>query len=557
VANRLLRQYAEAVGFATNFTILDQDDSRDLIKICLKDVGINPKMRRFPSPAVLQGIFSFARNSARSIEDVVEERYPAWMDILPDIQAVATAEERRKRSANAMDFDDLLLNFLELFYEHPSIGSVLTRRFRHVLVDEYQDINALQAQLVDFLSVHHKNLLVVGDDAQSIYSFRAAEIKNILQFPKTYPDAKIFRLEENYRSTPQILALANGIIAQNAGQYEKQLRAVHAGHTTPQVLLSDHPLDEARKIADRVEELQANGTPLSEMAVLFRAAFHSQALEMELTSRGIAYDYRGGVKFFERAHVKDVAAFLKLIENPKDALSWMRVLSFQVGIGPVTAMRIAEQAQTAVTIEEIFQLNLVGVLKGSTVDGWDACRGAFRLALLTDRSPAALIRAIAHSSYKEYVEAEYPNAEDRLEDIEQLARFAEEFTSLTDVLAELTLTGDGGGLGEAERIHGPDDEEKMILSTIHQAKGLEWDAVFVMRLVDGAFPNPRALEEDGGLEEERRLFYVAVTRARRELFLTYPLTLGRDTLDVVMPSVFLQELPKDLVQNAGVREVEI
>ncbi len=294
--------------------------------------------------------------------------------------------------------------------------------------------------------------------------------------------------------------------------------------------------------------LRDEGIRLSDVAVLFRAAFHSQALEFELMKRDIPYEYRGGLKFFERAHVKDVVAHLRLQLNPKDEAAWIRVLGLQAGIGLVTAQKIIAQVRAFDTLEEI--LNVPVKVGKRAATGWAALHRTLS-KMVVEELPADLIRTVVAGDYRDYLEVEYPDFMDRLDDIEQFALFAEGYKSLTTFLDEVSLTGEYGALRE----EGADkDEEKMVLSTIHQSKGLEWDAVFVMHLVDGKFPNQRALEERGGVQEERRLFYVATTRARKRLFYTYPLTSGYDSLMISQPSMFLQELPRDLFEHVRLKK---
>ncbi|MEK7105416.1 MAG: UvrD-helicase domain-containing protein [Patescibacteria group bacterium] len=548
IANRILRQYANVIGYSPNFTIMDQDDAQDLVKYCLKDLKIDTKARRFPSPAVLHSMISYSRNASLSLADVIDRKYSNFFDLVPTIERIAEVYRERKKAANTMDFDDLLLLLSELLQTNEAVRQQLAGRFRYVLVDEYQDTNVIQAGIVRNLSSVYGNVLVVGDDAQSIYSFRAAEIQNILKFPDVYGNAKVFRLETNYRSTPEILGLANAVIQQNVDQFQKELKAVRPGLEKPSLVPAGDNRQEAQYIAEQVLQLRDEGLALKEIAVLFRAAHHSQALEMELARRDIPYEYRGGMKFFERAHIKDVVAYLRLVANPKDSMAWIRVLSHQIGIGAVTAGKIADVAQGYDSLDQLLE-SAPGEVGARAETGWRALANNLARMLRTDRLPSSLIRAVAGSSYQDYLEAEYPNYADRLEDIEQFAIFAEQYTDLTTFLEEVTLKDDYGAVRE----EGIVEEEKMVLSTIHQAKGLEWDAVFVINLTDGAFPHPRALSEEGGIEEERRLFYVASTRARKQLFLTYPIMSGYETMEIRQPSMFLDEIPKNLLEEVRLK----
>jgi len=548
IANRLLRHYASLIGFTPSFTILDSEDSQSLVKLCIKDLNIDTKTQRFPSPAVVHSILSFARNASMNVQEAIKKKHPHFLHFTHSIVQINDLYVERKRLANAMDFDDLLLKLLELLESHADVCSSLAQRFVYVLVDEYQDTNKVQARLIELLCSHHHNVLVVGDDAQSIYSFRAAEIKNILSFPDRYADTKLFRLETNYRSTPEVLSLANAVIAQNVDQYQKNLRTHHASFEKPNLIPASDNRQEAQYVAEQILKLREQGMPLKNIAVLFRAAHHSQALEMELSRRDVPYEYRGGMKFFERSHVKDVVAYLRLVSNPRDVMAWIRVLSHQPGIGAVGANRIAQEVQKTETLEQALVMGS-SLCTGRAEAGWRGCVGILSRMLKVHQAPTDLINAVASSSYRDYLEAEYPNFLDRLEDIEQFAIFAAVYTDLSQFLQEVTLKDDYA----VSREEGMYQEEKMVLSTIHQAKGLEWDAVFIINLSDGAFPHPRALDEDGGIEEERRLFYVAVTRSRKYLFLTYPMTSGFDAIEFRQPSMFLDEIPKGLVEKVQLK----
>lgn len=553
VSHRLLRSLATRAGYRENFSILDEEDARDLVKSTLKDLDIDIKARRFPSPAVLQAILSYSRNARVPLEDVLDVKYPRFLPLLVELQKIASLYAEKKRAANALDFDDLLLVLLDLMKSNPEVHRRLADQFRYILVDEYQDTNPVQAEIVTMLATKHRNVLVVGDDAQSIYSFRAASVKNILDFPKIFTDAKIFRLETNYRSTPEILDLANDIIAKNEAQFPKTLRPVKSRYVKPQLAPAASAAQEAAFIAEMILQLRDEGVKLEDIAVLFRATHHSQSLEFELAKRDIPYEYRGGMKFFERSHIKDALAFLRVRANPADALAWMRILGLQVGIGTAISGRLANALGSASTLADAMKISVSELLTTKAQIGWNELQRLLERIVSNDQ-PAELIRTIVGSrEYQEYLEAEYPNWQERLEDVGQLAIFADQYDDLTEFLGEVSLFDDYGG---ARTRGAPTDDERVILSTIHQAKGLEWDTVFVMRLTAEDFPNRRALLEDGGLEEERRLFYVAVTRAARQLFLTYPVTSGYDALAFLAPSPFLDELDTKLFEEVKIEEKE-
>jgi DNA helicase II / ATP-dependent DNA helicase PcrA len=557
VANRILRQYAKLVGRESNFTILDQEDSRSLISACVADLNIDTTQKRFPAPGVLQNLISFSRNTRRDLDELVAEQLPNFNHVADQVQAVAKRYAERKAKQNAMDFDDLLVLMLRLLTEHAHVRTKLQEQFQYVLVDEFQDTNALQGELVRHLSSKHGNLLVVGDDSQSIYAFRGADIQNILQFPKDFPDVHQFKLQMNYRSLPEILQVANAVIANNLEQFPKELQPVRPSGDKPQLVPCRDDNQEAAFIAQRVLELQEQGLKLANIAVLVRAVSHTQTLEFELAQRDIPYIVRGGLRFFERAHIKDVIAYCKLLANPQDEVAWLRAMTLHVGIGPKTAAaaftfsRESGQDLAHLDLTKLgdrrsskgiasFQSVLTQLLKVGVVDEEKG----------TTYAPQDLIRVIATGDYIDYLRSQYTDANERLQDLEQLALFASKYKSLTSFLSDVSLQevfSAGAANGE--------DDDALVLSTIHQAKGLEWEAVFVPRLVEGGFPNARALDEDGGTEEERRLFYVAVTRAKTFLTLTYPLLLNpTGSMILTRPSRFVDEIPSKLVERVDVQE---
>jgi DNA helicase-2/ATP-dependent DNA helicase PcrA len=549
IGARLLRSFADELGYQPNFSILDQEDSRDLIKAVMKDLSIDPKARRFPTASVVGDILSYARNTQATIDDVLEIKYPNFQSFLPDIEEIAKQYHLRKKQANAMDFDDLLTN-LAMLLDSPD-GKSISNRFRYVLVDEYQDTNAVQARIVAGFSKVHRNIIAVGDDAQSIYAFRGADVKNILSFPEQFEGARIFKLLTNYRSTPQILDLANESLSNNRHQYKKELIGLREAGDKPRLIACSSASQEARYVAEQILALRSEGVALANMAVLFRSSAHSQTLEFELMKRDIPYEYRGGQKFFERAHIKDVVSFLRVYENPKNEVAWLRTLGLQTGIGATTAADIATQMRVVESIDMVIDGSAGVHVPSRGQNGWNDMMKILRLFTEKGRFPAPLIRAVNTSAYQDYLEREYPNWRDRLEDLEQLALFAEGYDDLATFLADISLYDDVvAGRQEAGR----GDEEKMVLSTIHQAKGLEWDTVFIIHLADQAFPNRRALAEEDGMEEERRLFYVAVTRARRQLFLSYPLTMGSESLVLNQPSTFIDEVDPHLFERVELRE---
>ncbi len=561
VANLLLRKYAKAIGFDNNFTILDQEDSKDLVNVCIKTLHIDPKKMRFPSAGVIQGLMSLSVNMGVELGELISQAKPEFMKVQVDLERVAREYTQRKLRNNLMDFDDLLANLLKLLREHDNVRQSLATQFRYVLVDEYQDTNHLQAEIVRLLASVHKNILVVGDDAQSIYSFRGADISNILQFPKLWSDCRTFTLDINYRSTQPVLDVANEVIKHNADQFPKKLKHVREGSVRPIIVPAVSDEQEAEFVAQKILELRDEGVALREMAALFRAAYHSQALEFELTRRDIPYEYRGGLRFFDRAHIKDTLAYLKLVDNPRDEVAMGRVLRLQVGIGTQTAGQIFEMVQERLgqdedrhPFERVFE-ELTPPSRAET--GWKNFRSTVEsLMAERDHGPETLIRLVMDSDYRDYLKNQYPDADDRLADLEQLSLFAGKYDSLSKFLAEVSLQED---FGVATGQQDEPTKERMVLSTIHQAKGLEWNAVFIIHLSDNYFPNPRALTEERGIEEERRLFYVAVTRAKENLFLSYSLAAGYRTMSMQLqaPSPFLKEIPERLLESYQLSETDV
>lgn len=555
IANRILREHAERLGYTPNYTILDAEDSHDLLSLCVREAGIDIKARRFPQGSVLGDIISLAANTSCSIEQVIERAYPYFEPLTLDILLVSAIYRQRKQRDNLMDYDDLLLNWKRLLDEHPAVRHRYADQFMHILVDEYQDTNTIQADIIDQLAVIHRNVMVVGDDAQSIYSWRGADFHNIYGFPERYPDAQVFRLEVNYRSTPPVLDLANASIVCNQKQFPKVLRARRRGGVKPALVPARDVYEQAEFVVSRALELHEAGIPLSEMAVLYRSHYHSMEIQVELVRRGIPYIVRSGVRFFEQAHIKDVLAYVRLINNPHDELAWMRVLQLIPGVGKNTAARVWQQLAAA---EQPLTTIAGAVFVPARAEaGWkDFVSLLMRLidAQHID-SPSAQIEAVLDSGYLDHLRANYANAEARLDDLRQLAAFAARYQSAEAFLSEVALIGAErfcwrDGLYGEDILQSGDPEEFLVLSSIHQAKGLEWRVVFLVWAAHGRFPSARALQDEASIEEERRLFYVALTRAKDELYLCYPLLAQERRRTVILsPSPFIQEVDRSLMDE--------
>ncbi len=552
IGNVLLRRHAELVRRTPAFGILDEEDSKDLVAACVADLKVPVAKTRLPQANILRNLFSMSANTLQPLETLVPERAPQFSDQIPFIQRVWESYRKRKEQGNLLDYDDLLSLWLNVLNEHPAVRKTYGEQFQYILVDEYQDTNRLQFEIVRAMAEHHRNLLVVGDDAQSIYAFRGAEVANLLTFPEVFPGASLFRLETNYRSTPEILNLANASIQLNSRQFPKELKSVQSAGPLPAVVPLVDLKQQAAFIAQRVLELRAEGTPLQEIGVLFRARFQAAELELELAKRNIPYVVRGGIRFFEQAHIKDVLAHLRVLANPRDEMAWERILRLQEGIGPAYARRIWETLSGAP--DPLEKARGAGEEAAKSLPARPAAAwGKLRRTLQGLRgpqksdSPAEALAAVIQSGYLSHLENHFEDARDRKEDLEQLINLASSYVSISKFIEDLTLREPFKG----ESVRGWENpDEFLALSTIHQAKGLEWTSVFLIGLTEGQFPHPKSFQEEAEMEEERRLFYVAVTRAKKELYLTYPLTrYSYDKGQVLMrPSQFIQELPEELFE---------
>jgi DNA helicase-2/ATP-dependent DNA helicase PcrA len=599
VGVRILRRHADRLGYRRDFTIADREDVKDLLSACIADSGIDVKAVRFPKPEALADLYSMMSNTGKSLEEASGGEKGPMAPVLDGVRAVRTRFIQRKKSAGLMDFDDLLTLWVRLLRDFPDIAELYQRRFQHVLVDEYQDTNRLQGELLDLLTARHRNLMAVGDDAQSIYSWRGADFTNILNFPERHAGARVYKIETNYRSTPEILALANAAIAANTRQFPKALQAARGSGMKPALIVTTDAREQASFVAQRALELRDEGVPLDQQCVLYRSHFHAMELQMELTRRNIPYAITSGIRFFEQAHIKDVAAYLKLITNPSDELALKRLARMLPGVGNKAADKIwaAFHAQLAAVVglpippedsgddetpiseptpppadnelsdndgvipdapPPIPVAPLLAAVSKAVPKKSAAAWAQFTATIAQSEgahfrnAPGRMIRLIVEADYEDYLVTAYENSRNRLEDLVQLAAYADQFTDTATFLAQLALQTNL----EAEQAQPRDDDsDRLRLSTVHQAKGLEFQAVFAIMLCDGLFPSGRSSETSDGEEEERRLFYVAVTRAKDELYLCRPLLRfmagGGDALQ--LPSRFLGELTPDLYEEWNVR----
>ena len=555
VGNRILRRHGSTLGFSSGFTIMDREDQKDLINAVVASAGIDPKEIRFPKGDVLAEIFSFVVNTEKPLEELLAEKFPYFLPLLDKIKDVQARYNQKKKTTNSMDFDDLLEKTLSMLQQHEGIAAFYRRQFQFLLVDEYQDTNKIQADLVDTLALDHKNVMVVGDDAQSIYSWRGANFQNILEFPKRYPEAQVFKIEMNYRSVPEILEVANAAIAANVQQFHKHLSATRESNAVkPAVVGLNDGSEQAQFVAQRILELRDEDVDLNEIAVLYRAHYHAIELQLELSRRGIPYQITSGIRFFEQAHIKDVTAFIRCVANPRDEVAFKRMVKLLPGVGNRSAENLwnawerslHERGEITSWAERLLVMNVSARAKKA----WEQL--AHTLDEIAPRGqpnpPSEMITSIVEAIYDDYAKVNFTNYELRREDLNQLAAFAHQFKDVNELLSQLALISNVDAEAAPNQTA---DKEAVNLSTVHQAKGLEFNTVFIIWLTDGMFPSSRSLDARDALEEERRLFYVAITRARDELYLTFPhLRLSGGYGDVFQrPSRFLKEIPNQLVED--------
>jgi DNA helicase-2/ATP-dependent DNA helicase PcrA len=549
VANLLLRRHGRSIGIEPGFSILDRGDAEDLIALCRAQLGLNEKDKRFPRKGTIMEIISKSENTLRSLEEILLEEFNHFADHAEDIGRLQNAYQAAKRQRQLLDYDDLLVMLRQLLVTDESARATISRQYRHILVDEYQDTNRLQAEVIRLLATTHDNVMVVGDDSQSIYAFRGATFKNIMDFPALFPGASLYKLEENYRSTQPILNLANCIIEEATEKYSKRLFTRKIDGPLPSLVEAAGENEQSRFIAQKILELREEGVPLSEVVVLFRSSFHSFDLEIELSRKGLPFVKRGGVKFIETAHVKDLLAHLRVIANPLDTVSWHRVLMLVEGVGP---KKTKDLLAAIVRAEQPFD-----VLRGASGRSGPGLKNLAntleRLAGSAERQPGHHVDHI-YEYYLPILKEQYDDYPKRMRDLEHLHTIAEGYPGIDEFLADLALEPPDGSVVDVEAADR--DDEQLVLSTIHSAKGLEWQCVFIIWVVDGRFPSVYSFITGDELEEERRLFYVAVTRAKRHLFLTYPINVYDKTSGMLLskPSRFLDHVSSDLLETLALVE---
>lgn len=553
-AYMILRRYSHAVGLSPNFTVLDQTDAEDVLNLLRTELFRERRRERFPHKRTLADIYSTAINRNRSIDDILSAEYPHFQHLLPELKQLYDAYRLYKRRHGLVDYDDLLLLLLQLLEEHPEKRQQLHAQFRYVMVDEYQDTNPLQHRISVLLAGPEENILAVGDDAQSIYSFRGADFRNIMDFPNAFQQCTIITLEENYRSTQPILNLANAIISRAIYGYRKQLQSRQKEGPSPAIIRAEDERQQSLFVVQQVLALREQGIPLSDIAVLARASHLFFELEIELSRVGIPYRKFGGLKLTETAHIKDLLAFARILLNITDTVSWHRVLLMLEGVGPRTAHRIIEGIREGIlrwedpqSIENLL-LGISPSIRTTVIQLWEALCTLFRLYLRHTPVPELLSQCA--TLYRPLLQRQYDDHHKRWRDIEALLALAERYQTLQEFLTDLTLDPPTESVADVTA-PGSEEESPLTLSTVHSAKGLEWTAVFLIWMTDGRFPVAWAYDSVEAFEEERRLFYVACTRARRFLYLLYPLRAIDHESGWILakPSPFLTELDESVAEH--------
>lgn len=550
-ANLILRKFSSKIGYPSNFTILDQSDSEDVINLIRTNLGYDNYKKRFPQKQTLYDIFSLAVNKVTTIDEIVKSQYPQFLEFIYEIKNLYYEYQKFKQKNFMLDYDDLLLKLKELLERDEEFRRYMNKTFKYVMVDEYQDTNKLQAEIIKLLSGTTRNIMVVGDDSQSIYSFRGANFKNIIDFPKAFPDAKIVLIEENYRSTQAILNFTNQIIASMKEKYPKVLYTKNEFGELPYIIAAQNTNLESKFVVDKILELREEGIPLQDIAVLFRSGYMSYDLEIELNKANIPYRKFGGIKFIETAHIKDLISYLRILNNPKDNLSWFRVLQLISGIGPRKARAIIEEIEKEVSLNRFSFNKLLNTKYFS--NGLVNLFKVLNECNHKNLTPSEIL-GILIPYYETILREKYNDYPKRLKDLEIFQAISANYRTLNAFLDDLALEPPTQSVIDLEN---PGSEDEFLtLSTIHSAKGLEWHSIFVIGVIEGFFPSSHSVESLEELEEERRLLYVACTRAKRNLFISYPLTIFTRTegLTYAKKSRFIASIEKEYYQEYIVEE---
>ena len=544
--NSILRKYAPHMGLAPGFAIMDRADAEAAISILRKEIHAGPKHRSFPRKHTLANIFSRAVNKMTTIEDVVYDDYAHLSSDMEAIALIFQAYQNHKREHQLLDFDDLLVYLQQLLKGHPDIRERIASSYRYIMVDEYQDTNKIQAEILYLLTGVHQNIMVVGDDSQSIYAFRGANFRNIMEFPKMFPGTRIITLEENYRSVQPILNLTNVIIDQAMEKYSKTLFTRREGGSPPVLVSARDENSQSLFVVHKIQELIDQGVALNQIAVLFRAGFHSFDLEIELNREQMPFIKVGGFRFVESAHIKDVLAHLRVIANPHDRISWYRILLLINKIGPTTAQKVFEAIRNEGS-------GYTGLLTVNSTGG--ALKGLKRLKELfaqIDSFPMSVVK-MGEAVVKHYLPILKERHDDhpkREKDLEQLLAIMERYDNLGNFLTDMALEPPNTSVGDTLAAESA-AKDRLVLSTVHSAKGLEWHTVFIIWALDGRFPSAQSIYKEEDLEEELRLMYVAATRARENLYFTYPGQVYDRSVGVMLnqPSRFIAMVPEDILEH--------
>jgi DNA helicase-2/ATP-dependent DNA helicase PcrA len=514
LARQILREKSEHIGFSPSFTIMDRSDMEEAAHALVSEVVGEKRNIRLPRRSTIATILSKTANMEKPLNDVMETEYPQFLPVLPQIEYLFDAYKGYKRKNNLMDFDDLIIFLRQLLRENEEIRRSLSNRYKYIMVDEYQDTNTIQADIIKYLGSYHKNIMVVGDDSQSIYSFRGANFKNMFDFPANFPEAKVIKLEENYRSTQPILNMTNALMNQARQKYTKCLFTRKKGNELPIAVDTGTERDQAVYVCRTIETLLDQGRSLKDMAVLFRAGYHSFELEIELVRRGIPFAKFGGFKFMESAHIKDLLAHLRVILNMGDILSWGRLLRLIKNIGPGKSQAITDWMKR----EDMLPFKVNEWPGGNKHrDELNKLANLFGSLSRPDLSPKKAVE-LAIDYYSPFLEEKFDDFPRRKQELEQLISMAVRYKSLRSLLDDLSLEPPSS----SSDIRPLDRSDYLTLSTVHSAKGLEWGIVFIIWLVDGRFPPGRSFRNSEGIEEELRLLYVATTRAKDKLIMVYP-----------------------------------
>ena len=553
LGHSVLRKFAEHAAVQRNFTVLDQSDTEDLIDLMRRQIKL-PKGEHFPRKRTIAAIFSMMVNKVIPLKTVLNQEYPQFLDQRKSLEALFQSFEQFKRAKQMLTYDDLLVRFKEGLETSELMREQLSDQYRYIMVDEYQDTNKLQAQIVKLMTARHDNVAVVGDEFQSIYSFRGASHRNMLEFPKLFPKAQIIKLEENYRSTQPILNVANSIMEDVKESYKKRLFSTTDGGELPVVVSARDENEQSRFVAQRIDELRQQGAALSEIAVLFRSSSHSFDLEIELGKEGIPFRKFGGVRFAESAHIKDALSFLRVVVKPSDTLTWFRMLKLIDHIGEATVYQILEYLgveqrdfRSARTKEALFKK--LHRFPGRASYQTQLVRLARVLTTVSEsKTPAEQLSAVL-KFYRPLLKNKYDDSQRRGRDLEHLQAIAKRYKNAAKLLEDIALDPTDAVDGNAGRR----TSGFVTLSTVHSAKGLEWNHVFIIWMTDGWFPSNRFQDEFDDLEEERRLLYVAATRAKKDLNFVYPVNVyrGPEADNTPALSRFLEPIPHDVLPHAS------